>query len=179
MVNGNIGLYVCGGWVASTLTTLDKYPRDWQAGILPMPYPEGSEPSSLFIDTCYAVPSTSSNKDAAFAAIRCIAENKYTLGYGRIPAKTLTEEEARSYIEATLVPMFAHDGITVDEFMAGWFDSSRNYIDEKIVGPADTVINQIVSEESLLYGQGAKSLDDTIASIKTRADEAIAEAQAE
>lgn len=179
MVNGNVGLYVCGGWVASTLTTLDKYPRDWQAGILPMPYPEGSEPSSLCINTCYAVPSTSSNKEAAFAAVKCIAENKYTLGYGRVPAKKLTEEEARTYIEETLVPMFEHDGITTEDFMKGWFDSERNYIDEKITGPADTVINQIVTEETLLYGQGGKSLEDTMASIKERADAAIAEAEAE
>lgn len=179
MVNGNIGLYVCGGWVASTLTTLEKYPRDWQAGILPMPYPEGSEPSSLVIDSCYAVPSTSSNKEAAFEAIKCIAENKYTLGYGRVPAKNLTEEEAKAYIEETLVPMFEHDGITADEFMAGWFDNDRNYISEKIVGTADTVINQIITEESLLYGQGGKTLEDTMASIKERADAAIKEAQAE
>ena len=179
MVNGNIGLYVCGGWVASTLTTLEKYPRDWQAGILPMPYPEGSKPSSLVINSCYAVPVTSSNKEAAFEAIKCIAEYKYTLGYGRIPAKTLTEEEARSYIEETLVPKFVHDGITTEEFMKGWFDSSREYISEKIVGPADTIINQIITEESLLYGQGAKDLDDTMTSIKERADQAIAEMQAE
>lgn len=179
MINDNIGMFVCGGWVASTLTTLEKYPRDWQAGILPMPYPEGSEPSSLSIDTCYAVPSTSSNKEAAFEAIRCIAENKYTLGYGRVPAKKLTDEEARAYIEETLVPMFEHDGITVDDFMAGWFDNDRNYISEKITGTADTIINQIVTEESLLYGQGGKSLEDTMASIKSRSDEAIAEAQAE
>ncbi len=72
MIGDNIGLYVCGGWVASTLTTLDKYPRDWQAGIHPMPYPEGSEPSSLVIDSCYAVPATSSNKEAAFEAIKCM-----------------------------------------------------------------------------------------------------------
>ena len=179
MVNDNIGMFVCGGWVASTLTTLEKYPRDWQAGILPMPYPEGSEPSSLVIDSCYAIPSTSSNKEAAFEAIKCIAENKYTLGYGRIPAKTLTEEEARTYVEENLVPKFEHDGITVDDFMAGWFDTNRNYISEKIVGTADTVINQIITEESLLYGQGAKSLEDTMTSIKERADKAIEEAQAE
>lgn len=179
MVHGNIGLYVCGGWVASTLTNLEKYPRDWQAGILPMPYPEGSEPSSLVIDSCYAIPSTSSNKEAAFEAIKCIAENKYTLGYGRIPAKSLTEEEAREYIEGTLVPMFEHDGITADDLMTGWFDPNRNYISEKIVGPADTVINQIITEESLLYGQGSKSLEDAMKSIKERADKAIEEAQAE
>lgn len=179
MVNGNIGLYVCGGWVASTLTNLEKYPRDWQAGVLPMPYPEGSEPSSLVIDSCYAIPATSSNKEAAFEAIKCIAENKYTLGYGRVPAKNLTEEEARDYIETSLVPMFAHDGITTDELMKGWFDSERNYIPEKIVGVADTVINQIVTEESLLYGQGSKSLEDTMANIQERANKAIAEASAE
>ncbi|HBG12725.1 MAG TPA: ABC transporter substrate-binding protein, partial [Clostridium sp.] len=46
MVNGNIGMYVYGGWVASALSDKEKYPRDWELGILPMPYPEGSEPSS-------------------------------------------------------------------------------------------------------------------------------------
>lgn len=177
MVNADAGLYVCGGWVASTLTNLEKYPRDWQAGILPMPYPEGSEPSSLVIDSCYAIPSTTSNKEAAFEAIKCIAENKYTLGYGRIPAKTLTEEEARDYIETSLVPKFEHDGITTEDLMTGWFDTNRNYISEKIVGPADTVINQIITEESLLYGQNAQSLEDTMSKIQERANKAISEAE--
>lgn len=176
MVNGNIGMYVYGGWVASALADKTKYPRDWELGILPMPYPEGSEPSSLTITNCYAIPKTSGNKDAAFEVIKTIAENKYTLGYGRVPAKVLTEAEASSYIENSLLPKFKDDNLTVEDFMTGWFDNSRLYLSEKIMGTADTTIGQIYTEEGQLYGQGQKSLEDTMKSIQDRANEAIKEA---
>lgn len=176
LVNGNIAMWVQGGWVASTLADQEKYPRDWQAGILPMPYPEGQEPSSLSINSCYAIPSTSKNKEAAFEAIRILCENQYLLGHGRVPSKNLTEEEAKSYVEEQLVPIFTHDGITAEDLMKGWFDSDRNYVSEKIMGTADTVIGQIFTEEGTLYLQGQKSLDDTMASIQKRANEAIKEA---
>ncbi|MDO5424667.1 MAG: extracellular solute-binding protein [Eubacteriales bacterium] len=177
MVNGNIGMFICGGWVASTLTDLTKYPRDWEAGILPMPYPEGQEASSLYISTGVAVPKTSVNKDAAFAAISCIAENLYTLGHGRIPVRRdLTDEEVDTYITEQLLPGFEHDGITLEDIKTAWFDNDRNLVFEKITGTADTTINQIWVEEGQLYGQGSKSLDEAMESIKTRSDEAIAEA---
>lgn len=43
------GMFVCGGWAASMLPDTEKYPRDWQCVILPMPYPEGQEPSTLTV----------------------------------------------------------------------------------------------------------------------------------
>lgn len=175
MVNGNIGMYVYGGWVASSLSDKEKYPRDWKLGILPMPYPEGYEESSLTITSCYAIPKTSKKKDAAFEAIKTICEYKYTLGYGRVPAKILTEAEARSYIESSLLPKFKDDNLTVDDFMLGWFDNSRLYLSEKIMGTADTTISQIYTEEGQLYGQGQKSLDDTMKAIQDRANKAILE----
>lgn len=176
MVNGNIGMYVYGGWVASALSDKVKYPRDWELGILPMPYPEGTDPSSLTITNCYAIPKTSKNKEAAFEAIKTICENKYTLGYGRVPAKILTEDEAKTYIESSLLPKFKDDNLTVEDFMAGWFDNSRAYLNEKIMGTADTTIGQIYTEEGQLYGQGQKPLEDTMKSIQDRANEAIKEA---
>lgn len=176
VASDKFGMFVCGGWVASMLPNTEKYPRDWECGILPMPYPEGEKPSTLAVTGCYAIPTTSKNKDAAFAAIKCMAENQYTLGYGRIPARVdLTDEEITDYIENKLVPTFANDKITTEDFKAAWFDSNRTVYPEKIIGPADTTINQIIIEEAQLYGAGSKSLDDTVASIKKRADEAIAD----
>ena len=141
-----------------------------------MPYPEGQEPSTLAVTGCYAVPTTSKNKDAAFAAIKCMAEEQYTLGYGRIPARVdLTDEETTSYITDKLVPTFADDNITVEDFRKAWFDKDRKVLSEKIIGPADATISQIVIEESQLYGSGSKSLDDAVNSIQTRADAAIKE----
>ena len=89
---------------------------------------------------CYAVPATSKNKEAAFEAVRCIAENQYTLGYGRVPARVdLSDEEINDYIENGLVPTYAAtDDIPAEQFRAAWFDSSRKVLSEKIVGTADT-----------------------------------------
>lgn len=180
MTNGNIGMFICGGWVASTLTDLEKYPRDWQAGILPMPYPEGSDSSSLSISTGIAMPKTSVNKEAAFEAIKCIAENQYSLGHGRIPVRRdLSDEEIDAYITEKLLPGFEHDGITLEDIKTAWFDTDRKLVFEKIRGTADTTINQIWIEEGQLYGQGSKTLEEAMESIKTRSDEAIAEASAE
>ncbi len=177
LVNGNIAMWVNGGWVASTLADQEKYPRDWEAGILPMPYPEGETPSTLSINSCYAIPSTSSNKEAAFEAIKVLCENQYLLGHGRVPAMNLSEEEARSYVEEQLVPIFEHDKITADDIMKGWFDTERNYVSEKIMGTADTVIGQIWTEEGQLYLQGQQDIDTTMEKIQKRANDAIDEAK--
>ena len=176
VASDKMGMFVCGSWAASLLQNSDKYPRDWKCGILPMPYPEGEEPSTLAVSGCYAVPVTSKNKEAAFAAIRCMAEEQYTLGYGRVPARVdLSEEEVIKYIDEKLVPAFSADGITLDDFKNAWFDKSRKFIPEKLIGPADATINKIIIEEAQLYGAGSKSIDDTVKSIKSRSDSAIKE----
>ncbi len=175
--NPRFGMHVIGGWVASMLTNTDKYPRDWECGIAPMPYPEGEEPSTLAITGCYAIPATSKNKEAAFQVLKCIAENQYTLGYGRVPArKDLTDEEIMSYINEAMVPTYeATDHITADMFKAAWFDPTRKILSEKIVGTADGTISQIWTEEAQLYGQGQQSLEDTMAHIQERSNRAISE----
>lgn len=173
------GMFVCGGWAASMLPDTEKYPRDWQCVILPMPYPEGQEPSTLTVPGCYAVPSTSQNKEAAFEAVRCIAENQYTLGYGRVPARVdLTDEETTDYIENGLVPTYAAtDNIPAEQFKAAWFDPTRKVLSEKIVGTADTTISQIWTSEAPLYGMGQQDLDTTMQNILDRSNEAIKEAE--
>lgn len=176
MSTGKYGMFLCGGWVTSVLNQFDKYPRDWKAGILPMPYPEGQDPSTLTVPGCYAVPATSKNKEAAFAAAACMAENQYTLGMGRVPARVdLTGEEIVDYIENSLAKPFEFDGITVDDFSAAWFDSSRTALSEKIIGLGDAAISQVIIEEGQLYGQGAQDIDTTVSKIQDRANKAIDE----
>ena len=105
-----------------------------------------------------------------------MAEEQYTLGYGRIPARVdLTDEEITSYISDKLVPTFANDGITTEDFKNAWFDADRKVLSEKIIGPADATISQIVIEESQLYGSGSKDLDAAAEAIKKRSDAAIKE----
>lgn len=173
---GKFGMFVCGGWAASMLSDLTKYPRDWECGFAPMPYPADQEASTLAVAGCYAIPDTSKNKEAAFEAIKCIAENQYTLGYGRVPARVdLTDAEKDAYITDKLAPTFEHDNISADEIKNVWFNDQMKLYPEKIVGKGDTAIEQIWIEEGQLYGQGGKDLDSAMASIKERSDAAIKE----
>lgn len=176
--NAQFGMFVCGGWVASMLPDTEKYPRDWTCTILPMPYPEGQEPSTFAVTGCYAIPSTSKNKEAAFEALKCIAENQYTLGYGRVPARVdLTDEEKTDYIENNMVPTYeATDGITADALKTAWFDETRTILPEKIVGTADTTLSQIWTSEAPLYGMGQQDIDTTMQNILDRSNAAIQEA---
>lgn len=176
VTTGQYGMFMCGGWVTSVLNQFDKYPRDWKVGLLPMPYPEGQEPSTLTVPGCYAIPSTSENKEAAFAAAACMAENQYTLGFGRVPARVdLTEGEIDSYIQESLAKPFAFDNLSVEEFKTAWFDTTRKALSEKIIGKGDASISQTIIEEAQLYGQGAQPIENAIKNIQERANQAISE----
>ncbi|WMC94145.1 ABC transporter substrate-binding protein [Kineothrix sp. MB12-C1] len=178
VTSGQYGMFMCGGWTTSILNNFEKYPRDWTVGLLPMPYPEGQEPTTLTVPGCYAVPSTSKNKEAAFAAAACMAENQYTLGFGRVPARVdLTDEEIADYIENSLAKPFEFDSLTVEDFKAAWFDSNRKALSEKIIGAGSSEISQIIIEEGQLYGQGAQDIDSAISKIAARAKEAIEQEQ--
>ena len=161
------------------LPNTEKYSRDWKCAILPFPYPEGEQPSTLTVSGCYAVPSTSKNPEAAFEAVRCIAENQYTLGYGRVPARVDLDDAAiTDYIQNGLVPTYeATDAIPAEQFKAAWFDADRKVLSEKAVGTADTTISQIWTSEAPLYGMGQQDIDTTMQNIQERSNEAIKEAE--
>lgn len=120
---GKVGMSVCGGWTTNWLIDKEKYPRDWKAGVLPMPHPEGEEKSVSVVVSNVWIPTTSKNKEKAFEVAKLFAENQYTLGYGRIPARVdLTDEEIQSYIKEQILPTLEDDGITVEDIQKMWFD---------------------------------------------------------
>lgn len=169
-------MFVCGGWAASLLTNTDTYPRDWECGIASLPHPAGQEPSTLAVTGCYAIPTTSNNKEAAFEALKCIAENQYALGYGRVPARIDLDDAAiASYVKDNLLPTYeSADHITVEMIQDAWFSGAK-VLPEKVVGAADATIDQLWFSEGKLYGTGAQDLDTTMMNMKQKADQAIAE----
>lgn len=175
--SGKIGMSVAGGWTTVWLTDTEKYPRDWKAGMLPMPYPEGEEPSTSVVVSNFYIPSTSNQKELAFKCATLFAENMYLMGGGRVPARVdLTDEEINSYIERDLVSAFANDGITVEDIKNAWFNPAIKPFPEKVVGAAAADINKAFVEEGGMYGIGEQDLDTTMANIQKRANKAIADA---
>lgn len=172
---GKYGMFVCGGWTMSMMSDKEKYPREWKFGLLPMPYPEGQNPTTLTVPGCYAVPTTSKNKDAAFAAVSTIAQYQYTLGAGRVPARVdLSEDEINKYIENELLTPYKDDDLTVEDVKAAWFDTNRKAVPEKVIGPGDAEINTLWVQEAQLYELDEQDLDTTMKNLKDKGDAAIA-----
>lgn len=139
-----------------------------------MPHPEGEDKSVSVVVSNVWIPTTSKNKEKAFEVAKLFAENQYTLGYGRIPARVdLTDDEIQSYIKEQILPTLEADGITVEDIQKMWFDPDVNIFDEKPVGDASTDIKNIIVDECGLYGIGEQSLEDTVIHVKQKADEAI------
>ena len=171
---GNVGMSVAGGWTSVWLTDTEKYPREWKAGILPMPYPEGQDKSSSVVVSNFYIPNTSTRKELAFECATLFAENHYLMGGGRVPARVdLGEEEINRYIETDLLKAFAFDGITVEEIKAVWFDTTTIPFEEKMISSASGDINKAFVDECGLYGIGEQDIDTTMKNIKERADKAI------
>jgi multiple sugar transport system substrate-binding protein len=169
------GMFVCGGWTTYLLDR-NSYPRDWKAGILPMPYPAGQQKSTMVVNGCYAIPTTSKNKEAALAALKVICEKQYTLGQGRVPARVdLTQAEINEYVNNELAKPFVTDGISTADFQAAWFDPKQLHLDEKPTGAGGAEIKVIWQQQTELYAIGQQSLEQTMSAIKEQSDKAIKE----
>lgn len=172
--SGNVGMTVCGGWTTVWLMDHEKYPRDWKAGILPMPHPEGEAPSTSVVISNFWIPTTSKQPELAFKCIQLFAENMYLMGGGKVPARIdLPQSEIDRYISEDLIGVLSADGITVEDIAAAWFDPEVRPFPEKATGPAAGDITKIFNAECGLYGIGEQDLDTTMKNIQEKVNKAI------
>lgn len=165
-----------GAWVASMLPNTDKYLRDWEAGIAPLPHPAGQQASTMSVIGAYSIPATSKHKEAAFEALRVIAEDQYTLGYGRIPARIdLTAEEIDAVVEDMVKTYEGIDNITAEMLKDSWFNADMKILPEKVIGAGELTIRQLWSSECQLYGTGGQDLDTCMKNMLEKSNEAISE----
>lgn len=171
-MSGSYGMHLIGTWYTDQFTDKDAYPRDWEFGITQIPVPaDGKGSNNLVSPASIGINKNSEHADAAYEFVKFYAENHYKY-IGTLPAQEdLNDEQIEELfggIEERL------DGeVTVAEFKDAIYDSSIGIADEKIVGKAANEYANIILQEGELFLIGEKSLEDTIASIKSRADDAI------
>lgn len=173
---GNYAMHINGGWATVFVNDLETYPRDWKYGVLPLPYPEGQPRTSLAVIGGYAVVKGSKDPDAAFKVADLFAEKQYSVDSIRQPTTSdITTADLEAYILGTIEPFIESDGVTVEDYMNAWYNPDITLINEKVVGTADSYINQLFIEEGELYLLGKQDIETTMKNIKEKADKAIAE----
>lgn len=174
-MQGNVGMTVVGAWaLGEWCINKTRYPRDWQIGIAPMPYPEGYPPSASTVTGGYWIPTTSKTKDDAYQFIKYIAETQFELGYGRIPARIdLTDEQKKEYISNFSCIFEKTDNLSTESFINIFFNKETHYFDEKPVGTAAQVLLNLYALEGQQYALDEQTLEYTIKKIHEGFNEAI------
>ncbi|OAB43050.1 ABC transporter substrate-binding protein [Paenibacillus antarcticus] len=171
-MTGKYGMHVIGSWYTNMFLDKEAYPRDWKFGMTELPTPaDGTGNNNIGIVQGLGINVNTKNPKEAFEFVKYYAENDYKYS-GNLPAQVKLSAEDIKGMFQTLVDKL--DGeITVDDINKAMYDNNLGFSDEKIVGTAASEYSSIILQESELYLIGEKSLDDTVKSIKERADQAI------
>jgi multiple sugar transport system substrate-binding protein len=171
--NGNFGMVVGAQWYAQLAATKkDKFPRDWKAGIAPMPVPKemaGKHMNWSSIDSL-AVPKNSKHaKEALLLAKEYVSD--YTLATGALPM--YNKVNADKYYK-DLAAALKDDDITEEQvkFLFGGDPNVINVSEKPVLGAPQeyesTFLDQVVP-----YLTGKDSVDNVLKTIKQKVDKAI------
>lgn len=173
--SGNYGMAIGAQWYAQLAATKkDKFPRDWKAGIAPMPVPKemaGKHMNWSSVDSL-AIPKNAKHpKEALIFAKEYVSD--YTLSTGTLPM--YNKVNADKFFQ-DMADKLKDDGITVDQvkYLFGGDPNTINVEEKPILGAPQeyesTFLDQIVQ-----YYTGKASLDQVLNATKQKVDKAITE----
>lgn len=168
---GKAAMAMAGSWMVRDMKNKERFPFNFKVGIAYIPRYDSTKPGQRISMSCSAlgIPANSKHKKEAWEFIRYyILQNSATIAAGgNIPC----------YIPAwndQLIDTFIKgSGLTVEQGKV-FFNSRATVTTNKVLGAAMADYNQIVNEQTPLYFNGEKSLNDILAEIETRANRAIA-----
>lgn len=172
-MSGNYGMTLISSWYSSVLTDPKAYPHDWKWGIAPTPTADGGT-NNLVNVSYYGVNKNAAHPEEAFEFLKYMGEQSYLISR-EIPARVdLSEAEFNDFFRT--IADKSDGSVTSGDLYKAMIDNGLGVVDEKILGSIPEEYSSIVNQESEKFFYGQQSLDATLAVIKKRADEAIANA---
>ena len=178
LMSGRIAMTVCTAYISRWLVDTEKYPRDFQVGILPMPLMSGSGQNyndGIYYFSFLSASSRTKYPEAAWEFMKWMAtkgSNNFAEA-GHLPMWKQADKDAIVNI------MFGKDAakvIDVEAFKKHFLNfQGATYIDDiQIAYPA---IEEIHRTEMEYVMTGEKTVKDALATMKVEADKVIREAK--
>lgn len=170
--NGNYGMGLFGTWMLDFLVDEETYPRDWNVGMAPMPVAEEGDDLATFGSSNYlCVGSTTVDAQLSYEIAKDIEDAMCSYCITANGNQVLEQPNLYTAYEEAL----GDEGITVDLLTYLLANEDVTKYPEKFSQAGSTDYLTIITEEtSLLFAQ-EQTVEETIANIKERGDEAIAE----
>ncbi|MBC8080643.1 MAG: sugar ABC transporter substrate-binding protein [Gorillibacterium sp.] len=168
--SGKYGMHVIGSWYFGVFTDKKNYPIDWKWGITQMPT-DGKGNNNFGVSSGMAINKNAAHPKEAFKYIQFAAMNNYKYT-NQLPARVDLSAAELSSVFQSISDSTGGD-VTVEDSTNALVTNGLGFVQEKLVGAASEQYSKIILEESEKYLVGQQSIDQAVAAIKKRADEAI------
>lgn len=168
-MNGKYGMIVQGGWMLDWLGDETNYPRDWKAGIAPMPVDAGTDLKTWGSVNYLTIGQTSVDPQLAFEIAKDI-EDTFCATTTVTNANRLLDQPN---IFVKPAAALAGDDITLEMILYLFDNNEVSRYAEKIIGKNSQNYIKVMNEETELYFVKEQEIGETISNIKERGDKAI------
>ena len=173
-LGGKAAMAMAGSWLVRDMKNKEKFPFDFNVGIAYIPRYDDTMPGQRLSMSCSAlgIPANSKHKDEAWEFIKYyITEHSDVIAKsGNIPCyqPAWNDDIVSAFIEGS--------GLSLQDGQV-FFNPKATITTSKVLGVAAAMYNQILGEETALYFNGEKTLEQTLDNIETRVNEEIQKAQ--
>ena len=171
MAGDHLAMFVQGNWFTRLLNSQEDYPRDWKYGIAVTP--ANPEANNNIVSAAYnSINVNAEHPEEALVYVLWLADNQWKFE-GGIPAyATMTEEDRMTAFGS--IAEASNGQITVDDLYNTLVNNGMGAVQSDIIGTAADEYNRIANEELTMYFLDLQDLDQTMANITSRVNEAIA-----
>jgi multiple sugar transport system substrate-binding protein len=171
-LGGRAAMAIAGSWLVRDMKNKERFPFNFRVGVAYLPRYSVNHPAKVINMTSSAIgiPSNSKHKAEAWEFIKYyVTQHSSVIARsGNVPCyqPAWTPDVVDFFIEGSGLPR--EDG-------QKFFDKSANILTVRVIGKKQAEYNQILAEQTPLYFNGEKSLDQVISDIETRVNAILAQ----
>lgn len=170
--SGRAAMAVSGAWMVRDMKNKERFPFNFRAGVAYMPRYSVNHPAKVInmTSSSIGIPSNSKHKAEAWEFIKY-----YVTQHSSVVARSGNVPCYQPSWTADVVDLFVQGSGLPREEGQKFFDRNANLFTTRVLGKKQADYNQILADQTPLYFNGEKSLDQVIADIETRVNAVLAQ----
>jgi multiple sugar transport system substrate-binding protein len=171
-LSGRAAMAVSGSWMVRDMKNKERFPFNFRVGVTYIPRYSVNHPAKVInmTNSSLGIPSNSKHKAEAWEFIKY-----YVTQHSSVVARSGNVPCYQPAWTPGAVDLFVEGSGLPREEGQKFFDKSAIILTTRVLGRKQAEYNQILAEQTPLYFNGEKSLDQVISDIETRVNAVLAQ----
>jgi multiple sugar transport system substrate-binding protein len=171
-LSGRAAMAVSGSWMVRDMKNKERFPFNFNVGVAYIPRYSVNHPAKVLnmTSSSIGIPSNSKHKTEAWEFIKY-----YVTQHSSVIARSGNVPCYQPVWTSDIVDLFVQGSGLPSEEGRKFFDRNANIVTTRVLGNRQADYNQILADQTPLYFNGEKSLDQVITDIESRVNAVLAQ----